>query len=176
MTLPLWPVFDGHNDLLLNLWLQHDDDPATAFYSRVTPGHPDFARMRRGGFSADCSRYLFPGQLYRPDAPPNAGRGAGHLRSAGDRRTANRHPAAAGASFQGQLRICRTATEIEQCRLNRQIAAVLHIEGAGMIDAELTQRRPSTGWACAASGHSEFCRTWHRRQRAVPGSPIPAPA
>ena len=39
----------------------------------------------------------------------------------------------------GQLRICRTATEIEQCRLNRQIAAVLHIEGAGMIDAELTQ-------------------------------------
>ncbi|MBX9335351.1 dipeptidase, partial [Serratia marcescens] len=40
---------------------------------------------------------------------------------------------------QGQLRICRTATEIEQCRLNRQIAAVLHIEGAGMIDAELTQ-------------------------------------
>nr|ABI31432.1 unknown [Serratia marcescens] len=40
---------------------------------------------------------------------------------------------------QGQLRICRTATEIEQCRLNRQIAAVLHIEGEGMIDAELTQ-------------------------------------
>ncbi|MGP2730037.1 peptidase, partial [Serratia marcescens] len=51
MTLPpLWPVFDGHNDLLLNLWLQHDDDPAAAFYSRVTPGHLDFSRMRRGGF------------------------------------------------------------------------------------------------------------------------------
>ena len=48
MTLPpLWPVFDGHNDLLLNLWLQHDDDPAAAFYSRVTPGHLDFSRIDR---------------------------------------------------------------------------------------------------------------------------------
>ncbi|EMW1140632.1 dipeptidase [Serratia marcescens] len=141
MTLPpLWPVFDGHNDLLLNLWLQHDDDPATAFYSRVTPGHLDFARMRRGGFF---------GGLFAVFIPP-----VSHIaqmrHQTQDEAQATFDPLAIAErqiailqqleqASQGQLRICRTATEIEQCRLNRQIAAVLHIEGAGMIDAELTQ-------------------------------------
>ncbi|HEI8869070.1 TPA: peptidase, partial [Serratia odorifera] len=32
-------VFDGHNDLLLTLWLKHADDPAAAFFSTVEQGH-----------------------------------------------------------------------------------------------------------------------------------------
>lgn len=141
MTLPpLWPVFDGHNDLLLNLWLQHDDDPVAAFYSRVTPGHLDFSRMQRGGF---C------GGLFAVFIPP-VGYIAQMRNQTQDEAQAAFDPLAIAErqiailqqleqASQGRLRICRTAAEIEQCRLNRQIAAVLHIEGAGMIDAELTQ-------------------------------------
>lgn len=67
MTLPpLWPVFDGHNDLLLNLWLQHDDDPVAAFYSRVTPGHLDFSRMRRGGFCGGLFAVFIPRSAISP--------------------------------------------------------------------------------------------------------------
>ena len=29
-------IFDGHNDLLLNLWLHHREDPVTAFFAEKT--------------------------------------------------------------------------------------------------------------------------------------------
>ncbi|MGM1296586.1 peptidase, partial [Enterobacter hormaechei] len=44
-------VFDGHNDLLLNLWLHHRQDPVTAFFSGIENGHLDYPRMQQGGFS-----------------------------------------------------------------------------------------------------------------------------
>ncbi|ANM79917.1 membrane dipeptidase family protein [Serratia marcescens] len=79
---------------------------------------------------------------------------------------------------QGRLRICRTAAEIEQCRLNRQMAAVLHIEGAGMIDAELTQLE-----AFYRLGVRSIGPFWNLPNAfgtgvsgPFPGSPIPAPA
>ncbi|WP_321148041.1 membrane dipeptidase, partial [Serratia marcescens] len=141
MTLPpLWPVFDGHNDLLLNLWLQHDDDPVSAFYSHVTPGHLDFPRMRRGGFCGGLFAVFIPPVSYiaqmRNQTLEDAQAAFDPLAIA-ERQIAILHQLERAS--QGQLRLCRTATEIEQCRLEGQIAAVLHIEGAGMIDAALTQ-------------------------------------
>ncbi|CAI0779846.1 dipeptidase [Serratia entomophila] len=134
------PVFDGHNDLLLKLWLEHADDPVGAFYTRVENGHLDFPRMRRGGFCGGLFAVFIPPVSYIAQVR-------------------NQSEAQAQAAFdpvaiteaqiailyrleqasQGQLRICRTVNEIEQCRRNRQIAAVLHIEGAGALDAGLTR-------------------------------------
>ncbi|HEI8865024.1 TPA: dipeptidase [Serratia odorifera] len=133
-------VFDGHNDLLLTLWLKHADDPAAAFFSTVEQGHLDFARMKRGGF---C------GGLFAVFIPPVSH--IAQMRNQSEAEVlASYDPQAITEAqiailFQleqasnGQLKICRSVAEIEQCRRNQQIAAVLHIEGAGALDAELTQ-------------------------------------
>ncbi|HNR00879.1 MAG TPA: sigma factor-like helix-turn-helix DNA-binding protein [Trueperaceae bacterium] len=39
------PVFDGHNDTLLN----HIEDPKRDFFSRQADGHVDYVRAREGG-------------------------------------------------------------------------------------------------------------------------------
>lgn len=41
-------IFDGHNDLLLHLWLHHPECPAEAFLHQRLSGHLDLARMRQG--------------------------------------------------------------------------------------------------------------------------------
>lgn len=137
---PLWPVFDGHNDLLLNLWLRHDSNPAAAFYSRVTPGHLDFSRMRCGGFYGGLFAVFIPPVSYIAQMRNQT---QAEALAAFDPKTIAERQIAIMQQLeqasQGQLRICHTVKEIEQCRLNRQISAVLHIEGAGMIDAELTR-------------------------------------
>lgn len=45
------PVFDGHNDLLMRLWLSHQDDPASAFLNGPAAGQMDLPRMKQGGFA-----------------------------------------------------------------------------------------------------------------------------
>ena len=37
-------IFDGHNDLLLNLWLHHREDPVSAFFAGIENGHLDYSR------------------------------------------------------------------------------------------------------------------------------------
>ena len=47
------PMFDGHNDVLLKLWLAAEEagsDPEALFVSGCE-GHLDLPRMREGGFA-----------------------------------------------------------------------------------------------------------------------------
>ena len=44
-------IFDGHNDLLLNLWLHHREDPVSAFFAGIENGHLDYPRIRQGGLA-----------------------------------------------------------------------------------------------------------------------------
>ncbi|MFD1800906.1 dipeptidase [Mixta tenebrionis] len=131
--------FDGHNDLLLRLWVSHADNPAQPFFTGREQGHLDFPRMRRGGFA---------GGLFAVFVPPVAW-------LAGERQQElasleAQHDALAIAEAQiailqqladaseGRARLCRTAAEIEQCLQQDVLALVLHIEGAEMLDPELT--------------------------------------
>ncbi|GLR07695.1 peptidase [Mixta theicola] len=131
--------FDGHNDLLLRLWVNHADNPASAFFAGREQGHLDFPRMRQGGFA---------GGLFAVFVPPVAW-------LAGERgqevaRVQAQHDALAIAEAQiailhqlaqasaGRARLCLTATEIEQCLQQDVLALVMHIEGAEMLDEELT--------------------------------------
>ena len=57
-------IFDGHNDLLLNLWLHHRQDPVTAFFSGIENGHLDYPRMQQGGFSGGLFALFVPPQEY----------------------------------------------------------------------------------------------------------------
>ncbi len=63
-------VFDGHNDLLLNLWLYHRDAPAEAFYAGVPKGHLDFPRMQQGGFAGGLFAVFVPPQDYLAQVAP----------------------------------------------------------------------------------------------------------
>lgn len=131
--------FDGHNDLLLRLWVNHADDPVTPFFAGREQGHLDFPRMRQGGFA---------GGLFAVFVPPVAW-------VAGERKLEvssleAQHDALAIAEAQiailhrladesaGRARVCRTATDIEQCLQQDVLALVMHIEGAEMLDTELT--------------------------------------
>ncbi|MGD8163969.1 dipeptidase [Pantoea sp. FN0307] len=131
--------FDGHNDLLLRLWVNHADNPAQAFFAGREQGHLDFPRMRQGGFA---------GGLFAVFVPPVAW-------LAGERGqevslVQAQHDALAIAEAQiailrqlaeasaGRARLCVTAADIEQCLQQDVLALVMHIEGAEMLDEELT--------------------------------------
>jgi len=57
-------IFDGHNDLLLNLWLHHRDAPAQAFYQGIERGHLDFPRIQQGGLGGGLFAIFVPPQEY----------------------------------------------------------------------------------------------------------------
>ncbi len=44
-------VFDGHNDVLLRLWLKKDSDPVRDFIEGDGKGHIDLPRMLKGGMA-----------------------------------------------------------------------------------------------------------------------------
>ena len=44
-------VFDGHNDVLLRLWVKTGGDPVADFLKGDGLGHMDMPRMKKGGFA-----------------------------------------------------------------------------------------------------------------------------
>lgn len=127
------PVFDGHNDLLLNLWLHHDEHPADAFLQGPLKGHLDLPRARLGRFAGGLFAVFVPPADYaaqmKPAAAPHDPLGITR------RQIAILHQIEASSA--GQARVCRSAREIEQCMQQGVLAMVLHIEGAEALDDEL---------------------------------------
>lgn len=141
------PVFDGHNDVLLHLWLHHPERPAEAFLQHRLGGHLDLNRMRQGGFA---------GGLFAVFVPP-AEHVAKFFKRDAEQEALRHDPLAITeqqiAIFQqiaqqsaGQARICRSVSDIEQCMAQGVLAMVLHIEGAEGLDEDLSQLE---GWAAA---------------------------
>lgn len=138
------PVFDGHNDLLLRLYLA-PERRAAVWKGCDRSGHLDLPRMRAGGFAGGMFAIYIPSPLaddvteverqmdnppyalpLPPPVPltvaqPMALAMAGHLLWL-------------ERESQGALRLCRSATEIEAARAEGSIAAVMHMEGAEAID------------------------------------------
>lgn len=143
------PVFDGHNDLLMRLWLSHQDDPVPAFLNGPAAGQMDLPRIRQGGFAGG----LFAAYV------PSAGTAARNApavrknRSAPDFQEFEPTPCREEAleitlsmmatllrieqQSAGAARVCRTAADIRQCMRDDAVAMVMHIEGAEALDADL---------------------------------------
>ena len=138
-------VFDGHNDVLLRLWMANDRD-GREFLDGVGHGHLDLPRARAGEVMGGFFAIFVPSQrradLLRQDAlgvtPPDEMFGPID------------HPYAAGAALQmsallhrlaqarpDAIRITRTVAEIEAAQAAGAIAAILHFEGAEPIDPDL---------------------------------------
>jgi membrane dipeptidase len=116
------PVFDGHNDVLLE---------QRSFADASAEGHLDLARAREGGFAGGFFAIFTPHpDGYAPDGEPEPAVG---------------HELAIGHTFRAMRKLLdleragalRIAREPEDLAFDGDIVAVMHIEGAEAVDAEL---------------------------------------
>ena len=140
------PVFDGHNDLLLRLWRAAPAERDALWLDGDGEGHLDLPRMRSSGFAGGLFAIYVPSP--HPDgdvdalmdAPPYdlplpAPIPADHAQPVA--------LAMAGILMRmqrvsdGALRLCRSAADIRGCLADGTVAAVMHMEGAEAIGADL---------------------------------------
>ncbi len=135
------PVFDGHNDTLLNLLLRKRGG-GRRFFEKSAAGHVDLPRALEGGFG---------GGFFACFAPPNPKSGwdeESALRITDEGYEVSGSPPldpeyARGfadgmtellfrleTESEGQLRVVRTADELEGSLKDGVLAAILHFEGA----------------------------------------------
>ncbi|MGY9049452.1 hypothetical protein P775_22215 [Puniceibacterium antarcticum] len=138
-------IFDGHNDFLLRL-LRDPGNRDTTWLTDTGKGHLDLPRMKQGGFgggffaiyisSSDQSFNIddlmanppysvpLPPMIDAPTAQPIALAMAGYLKWM-------------ERASEGQFRICRTVAELRECQAKGVVSAIMHIEGAEPIAADL---------------------------------------
>lgn len=139
------PIFDGHNDTLLHLYLPERGD-GRSFFTRSDQGHIDLPRAREGGFGGGFFAVFVPPDSAThepPDSPPDAAKMDG-LALPPDHAYAQRTAIAITASLfrieaesDGEVKVVRTADELDTCLRQSVLAAVLHFEGAEAIDPGL---------------------------------------
>lgn len=168
-------IFDGHNDLLLNLWLNHREAPAEAFFNGIKQGHLDFPRMQQGGFAGGLFAIFVPPQAYIAQvAPAHAAAPYQPLEIMWQQLDILGQIA---AQSQGRARLCRSAADIAVCRAEGVLALVAHIEGADALDEAGEQLR-----AFCDAGVRSIGPFWNLPNRfgagvtgAFPGSPDSGP-
>ncbi len=180
------PIFDGHNDTLLDLY-RPGPGQERSFFAQSEHGHIDLPRARAGGFGGGFFAVFIPresgaaptdrlpdGGAYESPLPPPIELGYAQRVAMGMSGLLFRLEAESA----GALKVVRSAAEIAACLESGTIAAILHFEGAEAIDPGLSRLRSSTRPACAPSALSGAGRTpsataCHSPTRA---RPTPAPA
>jgi membrane dipeptidase len=134
------PVFDGHNDVLLRLWMKTEGDPVADFLQGDGDGHMDMPRMKAGGLVGGFFAIFSPAEgEYLPDDddvnPPLAN-------TIDQPRALRKTLEMASLLFRiereakGQFKVCRTVSEIRNCLAKGVTAAIFHVEGAEAIDGK----------------------------------------
>lgn len=132
-----FPIFDGHNDTLLDLYEKAGD--GRTFWQRNTIGHIDFPRAQEGGFGGGFFAIFVPNRKKpgKKDDNPDPAVLPPPLKN---RYALRRATAMASILFrleresEGKLQIVRSADQLETCLQTGVMAAVLHFEGAEAID------------------------------------------
>ena len=137
------PVFDGHNDVLLRLWMAKSGDPVREFLEGDGKGHLDLPRMVKGGFAGGFFAIFVPSADNPNPAddedlnPPEAGQ-------VGKQSALATTVEMAALLFrieqrsEGRFKVCRSAADIRAAMAANQVAAILHIEGAEAIGEDLS--------------------------------------
>jgi membrane dipeptidase len=136
----LTPIFDGHNDVLLRLWLKKTQHAEKDFITGDGLGHIDLPRMQAGGMVGGLFAIFSPDTHDDPDNddpnPPYAG--SISQRSAKKSLTEMRALLdAIIAESAGKVRLCTSVAEIRASIASEAAAVVFHIEGAEAIGADL---------------------------------------
>lgn len=138
-----FPVFDGHNDTLLDLY-RPDRGGGRSFFEWSDQGHIDLPRAKEGNFG---------GGFFAVFVPPPPGSPRPNLDDPAAMRTLpppveigyaqQTALAMTGLLFrleresQGQMKVVRTADELATCLQTGVLASILHFEGAEAIDPGL---------------------------------------
>lgn len=136
------PVFDGHNDVLLRLWLKQSGDPVADFIAGEGKGHLDLPRMAAGGFAGGMFAVYVPNDHADEPAEDELNLPlAEQVSAAAALRKAMEMAALLfriERQAKGRFKLCRNASEIRRCLEEGSVAAIFHIEGAEAIDPGLT--------------------------------------
>ncbi|MBA3610277.1 MAG: membrane dipeptidase [Rubrobacter sp.] len=175
------PIFDGHNDTLLNLRLP-DRGAGRSFFEKSYTGHIDLPRAREGGFGGGFFACFVPNPTgagwneksalatvksgYRiTGAPPVDSEYA--KRVAGELAT---DLFELEVESEGALKVVRTANEIEDCLRDGVLAAILHFEGAENLGPD-----PAALERCYDSGLRSLGLVWSRSNAYAHGVPFGFP-
>lgn len=142
MSTPI-AVFDGHNDALLRLYNRRSDDPVGAFLRGEEAGHIDLPKARAGGLVGGLFAVFCPSPAKTGGAPTRGSDEPGppydlemdEARAITVAQVALLHRLAAASG--GAIELCRSTSDIRAANGRGAMAAVLHIEGAEAIDADL---------------------------------------
>ncbi|HEY4459173.1 MAG TPA: dipeptidase [Pseudonocardiaceae bacterium] len=124
------PVIDGHNDLpwALRKQVRYDLDQRDIAKDQSEHLHTDLPRLRAGGVGGQFWSVYVPVELAKDDAVSATLEQIDCVRA-----LVNRYP--------DQLRIARTAAEIEQARADGRIASLMGAEGGHSINNSLATLR-----------------------------------
>lgn len=143
MTNPQTLIFDGHNDVLVKMFLGGESNNVEGF-ANGRDGAIDLPKAKAGGFGGGFFAIYVPsepgdfdrfGEMNKPsyDLP---------LPDALELSEANKVALCQAAILvrlqeQGALEICTTSKQIADCFKRGKLAAIMHIEGAEAIDRDL---------------------------------------
>lgn len=134
-------IFDGHNDLLTRLWLSSAADPVYDFIYGTLPGHLDLERCRQARWMGGLFSIFLPPYSYvknnHPDKLSNPSNSDFTPQEIVDICCAQLALAQQlEARSKGQIQICTSLNQIQDCQKNQQLAIVLHLEGAEFLAIE----------------------------------------
>jgi membrane dipeptidase len=140
------PIFDGHNDALLRLYLRGGADAPRAFLEGEAKGQLDLPMARQGGFAGGLFAIFVPstdGAIGPSGGIPSQTTSNDALLPPSVESTPAQRAVFTMVSLllrieresQGQVRICRNVHDIQRDLQDGVLAAVLHIEGAEAIDS-----------------------------------------
>jgi len=141
------PVFDGHNDTLLRLYMA-GPGAERGFIAGDPDGHLDLPRARAGGFAGGFFAVYVPPEpqdavLDGSDLTVTETGYAVRFAAPLDPGYAQRMALAVSAGLlrleresAGQIRMVRTTAELAACLVAGTLAAILHFEGAEALDPE----------------------------------------
>ena len=157
------PVFDGHNDALTRLWLSDHPDPVHAFIHERLSGHLDLKRCQEAGFMGNVCDFL----------PPYSYVQQHHSNKLFDQNASDFTQqqieqicleqldlAHQLAQYSKNIKICTSVQDIQDCRAEKKLAIVLHMEGA-----EALQQNPDLLGVFYERGLRSIGPLWNRPSR-----------
>lgn len=172
-----YPIIDGHNDTLLRFY-KNDDISYADFLGEMDSGHIDLVRARRGGFAGGFFAVFIPNPTLdiSPDSLPDLREptmpdmlDAEYSQPIALRLMADLFRLE--AESEGQVKVARSADELQYCVDNEIFAAILHFEGAEAIDEELNGLE-----VFYQAGMRSLGIVWSRQTAFATGVPFAFPA
>jgi len=140
-----FPIFDGHNDTILNL-ISEERGQGRDFFKRSGVGHLDLPRAQEAGFAGGFFAMFVPNppdemdifKLAREEDPSNIPVPPPLKLDYAQQMamTMMRRLFEIEKQARGQVKIVRTAVEMQQCLDDKILAMILHFEGAEAIDTD----------------------------------------